>query len=221
MILGLPRSGTNLLSALLKATDGPQVIVEPFSMAIPWVLRDDTFRREANVAALKCNCHDCYTCRLRAGISSQMIHFKETSLFEYLDIFHGHYGVSRIVWLSRDPVQVESSYVRHELGPLWDLDQRRLWHRSNLGEYCINESVRRYAQLANQRKLAWWALHRPLFSVHEVKFDELVERPLRTLAEVAEFTGRRISPRSLAAIEARRSGNGRRLGVYSTLRRAR
>jgi hypothetical protein len=216
-LLGCPRSGTNLLSSLLKHSDGNTFLVEPFAMNVPWVLSDDLYRLPANELLLRCRCNSCYTCELRDACQRDVVSFKETSLFEYLDVLAEDFGVEKIVYLERQRDQVVESYMKHELWTSWRLEERRL--SRELSQQVLDADsaaqARAYGELATDLKRTYWQRYKSNFNVFELAFDELMNRPVETVWSVFDFLGRKPMPYLDALIE-RKFREGESKHAYAT-----
>ncbi|WP_431944764.1 sulfotransferase [Micromonospora marina] len=216
-LFGCPRSGTNLLSSLLKHTEDSTLLVEPFSMYLPWVLPDDLFRLPGNERSLRCRCGGCYLCELREGVRSGRIAFKETSLFEYLDVLAEEFDLRRVVYLERERERVVDSYAKHELWSRWRLTERKLSaHLSaDVHDADVPSRSRAYSEVATDLKRFFWRTHAPSFEVLTVDFDDLVARPREIVREIFAFLGQRPLPTIDALIERKfRDGGGPH--VYAT-----
>lgn len=189
ILLGCPRSGTNLLSSLLKHLEGVYFVVEPFSMNVPWVLRDDLVRTEKNKASLGCRCGHCYLCELRTEIRAGRINFKETSLFEYLDVLAEDFGIDRVVYLERDIKEVVRSYAKHDLWNAWNLCSRTVCAElppdaSRLGDH---ERAMVFGEMITLRKRELWQQHAGEFEVLSVRYEDLIASPHKVVAGIATF----------------------------------
>lgn len=195
-ILGCPRSGTNLLSSLVKHLQEHYFLVEPFSMNLNWVLQDDLCWSHTNFMRLHCACHSCFVCDLRSEIVLGRINFKETSLFEYLDVIAHVFKVRRIVYIERNLVDIINSYMTRKLYLRWQLNRRTYFQDlfSNLSNDNISlplqnteEFISYYVTSLTLKKQSLWVQHRHHFEFISVHFDRLVREPLKVVQDVADF----------------------------------
>lgn len=188
IILGCPRSGTNLLSSIVKTLSGSRLAVEPFSMHVEWVLRDDLVHTKEAMRALRCNCGICSICSIKYLCRSGHLNFKETALFEYLPTLKEEFLVDRVLFIHRKPQDVVESYKKRSLPQKWRIAERtdfiqfRARHRgeeeSMMEEY-INDCI--------ARKHALWNRHKFDFQHLELSYEDLIYAPREKIKEIAEF----------------------------------
>lgn len=195
-VLGCPRSGTNLLSSLIKHLQGTYFVVEPFSMNVRWVLRDDLCRSAENAAKLRCVCRRCYICELREEIRAGRIDFKETSLFEYLDVLYEDFGMRRVVYIERDQAQVTESYAKHNLWRTWNLAERKIVAQLPIAaeEVDDREKARAFGAMVTLERHRLWSQMASHFEVFELKYADLVSAPHQRMKELTQFLGLEATP---------------------------
>lgn len=187
LILGHPRSGTNLLTALLRETGVLNVQVEPFSMHTAFS-RDYDLIADSPTRRLLQDAECPFTKSLISYLSHKSNGIKETTLFEHLDILGSALGIKKIVYIQRPYKDVIASYYHYGLFERWGLTDTKAFRswatQYNLGATSIPEEFVRWTYKAKQ---GYWNEHKGGYQHIEIDYDTLVSRPKSTLADILRF----------------------------------
>jgi len=188
IILGCPRSGTNLLSNLLRIPDKTIVQIEPFSMHSGAILKWDLVKTSPVRYSIinRMTEHP-----LRVNIKSFLIQdrfrfVKETSLFEHLDILSDVLSTNNIIYIERDIKSVINSYIKHDFFNKWNLSKRiyyQLWKKDydKDNKLSLEEIVNRYAENVTLKKRYYWDQYKIKYNYIKIEYEDLISDPYYTL----------------------------------------
>lgn len=223
LLLGAPRSGTNYVSALLKAHPEVALQVEPFSQHVRPFWDEDLISAGLAVGKLLCYCQNCFTCDLRSWLrGGKSRGFKETTLFEKLQAVKSWMPELRLLFLHRQEVDIIHSYFHYDLFRQWELGRRYYYNPHQEVRECAQRLVE--GDFASQVELVaatlrlrqrYWEQGKGQFEYLELEYGALQADPAGTLRRAMQYLGLDLSPEQLKAIAVQRQGTKR--SIYSTL----
>jgi len=224
VILGAPRSGTNYLSALIKAHPAVEVQIEPLSLHTRSFLAEDLEETGDAADALAGRRAHTFLGDLKTWLleGAGRRGFKETTLFGKLPLLAKWLPGVRIIFISRNGTNTVNSHINNDLADRWKLPRRYKNHSNPLIRVAARQALNKTKaarQLVEQlyilrRKL--WREHRHLFNYLEIDYSNLVSDPTKTLESVMEFLDLDISDFQHTAILRRHTITG--ISPYSTFR---
>ena len=185
MILGLPRSGTNLVSSIVKYSTKDQFAIEPFSMHLKCVLDCDLVRSNTMTRKILCSCGSCHICLVKSQTRNGRFSFKETSLFEYLDIFKEEFKIDRVVYVDRNVDDIINSYCNSNLVYKWDIRNRIFFRNSSSASSALSDQE--IVQEICIRKTASWLKYKNLFNTLTISYEDIMSSPIEEFREIHKF----------------------------------
>lgn len=217
MILGCPRSGTNLMQDLIGAHPACEVQNEPFSMHTSYTRVEDLVEGGTIATRLTCHCSSCLPCELRNWLRSGATRgFKETALFAHLPLVREWMPDLKIVFIERPIEGIVRSHMKDDLQDLWNVRQSRVVRRDP--RMMAMDSKDLVTTLTSLRK-SMWQRHRQEFAYLEIAFEELLARPLDIVGEVMSFLGLDLHERQRHSILMRMNPTGAGNSPYGTFGR--
>jgi hypothetical protein len=196
MLLGCPRSGTNYLSALLKAHPAVELQIEPFSMHVQAFMDSEFSGVVETDTVFRCSCGRCISCDLRTWLRSGSHRgFKETTVFDRLGQMASWLPELRVVFLGRDPRDIVESYLSGSLHTRWKIATRFQCHPDptirSLAASAPNE-LETQAELCTvltTRRLRKWIELGSHFESLAIRYSELIRSPHGSLEQILKFLG--------------------------------
>ena len=219
MLLGIPRSGTNFVSSLIKAHPLCELQIEPFSMHLGFVLDEEFTGSPTLLSRLGCRCDACFVCDLQRWLLAGLCRgFKETALFDVLPALKTWAPGLRVIFLQRDVCDIVSSYVRHGLVVQWNLRARAGVRNGGIAPPTADDVDLVHALVID--KLARWREHRELFDYVEIDYRDICgPNGLDMLDRAMRFIGLSLDPRQEGSFYERLYGEPK--GRHSTFGGAR
>ncbi len=218
MILGCPRSGTNLFSNLIREYSDAVIQIEPFSMHTSSILNFDLMG--GGDKSVDDNLKFAFD-KLNPFLKESELHgFKETSLFEHLGTISNSLAISKVLYIERETTKVAASYVKNKFYYSWELQKReafRHWKKNNSISNVNKDMVYQYALYVTQQKKKLWAEHSSSFDFINVKYEDLIDDPFYVLNKCYEFLGVPHSLNKQALRERVHNGEKEKIYAYATL----
>lgn len=194
MVLGCPRSGTNLLSSIIRMIPRCILQIEPYSMhtsnTLKWDLIGQSPVRDSLLNTRKVHPLTDHVARFLACDKHNFI--KETSMFEHLDILGSLLRDIKIIYIWRNEKDVTESFVKHGLYKKWRLYERvffGVWaDMLNIDPLSVDSTaIRMYAKATTNLKKEYWNTYKKNYEHIELSYDDMVKDPIYSLNRLCDF----------------------------------